>query len=100
MVGICHRAAWRRFDSARMNADLMDQNFQDPARLITLRNSLRSCSQGLDVRISLTSNAEGKCFFLTSPFIEPSKSNPSLRVDVLECYHPVAGFDQEKKPKG
>src|SRR5450759_882761 len=46
----------------------MHPNFQDPARTTTLRNRTRSGSQGLDVRNSSPSNAQGDVFFLDIPF--------------------------------
>jgi hypothetical protein len=49
----------RRFDGSE---------FSGPGALTTLRNRLRSCSQGLDVGNSSPSNAEGEVFFLDIPF--------------------------------
>ena len=46
----------------------MHPNLQYPARFVAIRNSTRSCSQGLDVRNSSPSNAQGEVFFLDIPF--------------------------------
>jgi|HubBroStandDraft_3_1064219.scaffolds.fasta_scaffold121950_1 hypothetical protein len=55
----------------------MIRNSQDPARQETLRNRTRSCSQGLDVRNSSPSNAQGEVFLLDIPFYRTRPGHPS-----------------------
>ena len=89
MVGNCQPTACRREDAARNHATQMLREIRSP-----LRPQALPSQRGLDVRKNLPGNG-GKCFLLTSPFIEPGLGDllgltPGTECDFMEaCRTPI-----------
>ena len=91
MVGILPPCCLEALRLGQDDADSMNQISRDPARPTTLRNSTRSCSQGLDVRNSSPSNAEGEVFFLDIPFYRTRRDSHFPTAPQRRAHHRRAG---------